>query len=137
SEDATLDLDKFSYDVRTSPYVHKSTIIRELNRLITQSGANDSITIFYAGHGQLIEKTARGYWIPAKASPDDPTGWISNEDVGRVLNNISAKQVLLVSDSCYSGTLTRDSKLRKGEVLASPDDVLKKRSVTVLSSGGE
>ena len=24
--------------------------------------------MFYAGHGQLVEKTGRGYWIPARAS---------------------------------------------------------------------
>src|SRR5207245_2612454 len=45
--------------------------------------------------------------------------------------------VLLVSDSCYSGTLTRDAKVQKAEVLADPAAVLARRSVTVLSSGGE
>jgi len=129
--------EQFGYEVRTLPNADKASIVRALNRLIQESGENDSVTVFYAGHGQIVEKTGRGYWIPARASADDPTQWISNQDIGKALQNISARQVLLVSDSCYSGTLTRDAKVRRAEVLADPTAVLEKRSVTVLSSGGE
>jgi hypothetical protein len=129
--------EQFGYEVRTLPNADKATIIRELNRLILETGANDSVTVFYAGHGQVVEKTGRGYWIPGRASADDPSQWISNQDIGRALENIPARQVLLVSDSCYSGTLTRDAKVQKAEVLADPAAVLARRSVTVLSSGGE
>jgi hypothetical protein len=134
---ARLYREQFGYEVRALPNGDKASIVRELNRLILQSGPNDSIVIFYAGHGQLVEKTGRGYWIPGKASPDNPAQWISNQDIGRALQNISARQVLLISDSCYSGTLTRDAKQQKSEVLPDPGAVLAKRSVTVLSSGGE
>jgi hypothetical protein len=129
--------EQFGYEVRTLPNADKATIVRELNRLILETGANDSVTVFYAGHGHVVEKTGRGYWIPGKASADDPTQWISNQDIGKALENIPAKQVLLVSDSCYSGTLTRDAKVQKDEVLSDPAAVLGRRSVTVLSSGGE
>jgi hypothetical protein len=129
--------EQFGYEVRTLANADKATIVRALNRLIQESGPNDSVTVFYAGHGQLVEKTGRGYWIPARASADDPSQWISNQDIGKALENIPAKQVLLVSDSCYSGTLTRDAKVQRDEVLQDPERVLEKRSVTVLSSGGE
>jgi hypothetical protein len=129
--------EQFGYEVRTLPNADKATIIREFNRLILQTSEADSVTVFYAGHGQLVEKTGRGYWIPARASADDPSQWISNQDIGRALQNIPARQVLLVSDSCYSGSLTRDAKVQKAEVLADPAAVLARRSVTVLSSGGE
>jgi hypothetical protein len=134
---ARLYREQFGYEVRTLPDADKATIVRELNRLIRESGPDDSVTVFYAGHGQLVEKTGRGYWIPAKASADNPAEWISNTDIGRALEAISAKQLLLVSDSCYSGTLTREAKVEKSEVLSDPAAVLAKRSVTVLSSGGE
>jgi Caspase domain len=129
--------EQFGYEVQLLRDTDKATIVRALNRLIVQSGPNDSVTVFFAGHGYVVEKTGRGYWIPARASADDPTGWISNQDIGRVLHNIPAKQVLLVSDSCYSGTLTRDAKLRKNDVLHDPAAVLGRRSVTVLTSGGD
>jgi uncharacterized caspase-like protein len=52
------------------------------------------------------------------------------------LSNIAAKQVMLISDSCYSGTLASEAKVRvNGEL--QPADVLKNRAVVVMSSGGE
>lgn len=129
--------DRFGYDVRILPDADKATIVRELNRLILESGPNDSVTVFYAGHGHVVEKTGRGYWIPAKASPDEPSQWISNQDIGKFLARIPANQVLLVSDSCYSGMLARDAKVHRAEVASDPSAVLERRSVTVLSSGGE
>jgi uncharacterized caspase-like protein len=129
--------DHLGYEVRTLPNADKSTIVRELNRLILESGPNDSVTVMYAGHGHLVEKTQQGYWIPANASPEDPRQWISNNDIARVMENIPAKQIMLVSDSCYSGSLTREAKIDKGSVLPDPQQVLGRRSVTVLSSGGE
>ena len=129
--------EQLGYEVRTLPNADKPAIVRELNRLIMESGANDSVTVMYAGHGHVVEKTQRGYWIPAKASPDDPRQWISNQDIAKALENIPANQILLVSDSCYSGTLARGPRMDKAEVLSNPQLVLARRSVTVLSSGGE
>jgi len=129
--------DQLGYEVRTLLNADKASIVRELNRLILESGANDSITVMYAGHGHVVEKTQRGYWIPAKASADNPAQWISNNDIAKALENIPAKQIMLVSDSCYSGTLAKEAKIEKAEVLANTQQVLALRSVTVLSSGGE
>jgi uncharacterized caspase-like protein len=129
--------EQLGYEVRTLPNADKATIVRELNRLIMESGSNDSVTVMYAGHGHVVEKTQRGYWIPAKASPDDPKQWISNQDIAKALENIPAKQIMLISDSCYSGTLAREAKIEKSEVLPSTQQILAQRSVTVLTSGGE
>ena len=133
----TLYREQFGYEVQILRNADKAAIVRALNRLILQSGPNDSVTVFYAGHGYVVEKTGRGYWIPARAAVEDPKQWLSNQDIAKVLQNIQARQVLLVSDSCYSGTLTRDAKLEKNEVLHDPAAVLARRSVTVLTSGGE
>ena len=129
--------DKFGYEVRTLLNADKARIVHELNRLILESGTDDSIAVMYAGHGQVVERTQRGYWIPAKASADDPKQWISNQDIAKALGTIPAKQIFLVVDSCYSGTLTREAKIDKADILPDPNAVLVKRSVTTLSSGGE
>ncbi|HEV3009086.1 MAG TPA: YDG domain-containing protein [Burkholderiales bacterium] len=129
--------ERFGYDVRLLPDADKATIVGELNRLILESGPNDSVTVFYAGHGHVVEKTGRGYWIPAKASSDEPSQWISNQDIGKFLARIPAKQILLVSDSCYSGTLARDAKVQRAELAPDASAILARRSVTVLSSGGD
>jgi len=137
AEIAVLYREQFGYEVRILENADKATIVQAINRLILETSVHDSVVVFYAGHGQVVEKTGRGYWIPGKASADDPTRWISNADIAKMLGRIRARQVLLVSDSCYSGTLTREAKMRKSEVLPDPAAVLDRRSVTVLSSGGE
>lgn len=129
--------EQFGYEVRVLANADKASIVREINRLIGDAGVNDSVVVFYAGHGHVVGKTGRGYWIPGRASGDEPTQWISNSDIAKMLANIPARQVLLVSDSCYSGTLAREAKMEKSELLADPRAVLQRRSVTVLSSGGE
>ena len=126
--------EQLGYEVRTLPNADKATIISALNRLIRESGPNDSVTVMYAGHGHVVEKTQRGYWIPAKASANDPSQWISNQDITKVLANIPAKQIMLVSDSCYSGTLASQGKIEKADVL--PNLQLAQRTVAVLTSGG-
>jgi hypothetical protein len=137
SEIGNVYRDHFGYEVRTLLDADKATIVREMNRLILETGESDSVVVLYAGHGHVVEKTGRGYWIPGKATGDDPALWISNSDIAKMLGNIRARQLLLVSDSCYSGTLTREGKVEKSEVLADPKAVLERRAVTVLSSGGE
>src|SRR5471032_2107330 len=78
----------------------------------------------------------QGYWIPSDGSGRSPANWISNSDVSKLLAAIPAKQVMLVSDSCYSGTFTREQKLVAAAV-SDPAQILGRRSVVVMSSGGE
>ena len=41
------------------------------------------------------------------ADIDDPSQWIANASITRQLKAMQAKHVLVIADSCYSGTLTR------------------------------
>ena len=95
--------------------------------------------VYYAGHGYQLPdqqgKPGEGYWIPADASVKDPSNWVSNSDISRLLTNLPAKQVALVSDSCYSGSLAKEQKI-SAPIEAKPE-ILGKRSVIVMSSGGE
>lgn len=127
--------DQLGYEVRVLPDASRADIITSLNRLAREVGPNDSVTVYYAGHGYLNEKTGNGYWIPGDAKASSPENWISNNDIAKLLGNIPAKQLLLVSDSCYSGALTKQQWVGAGRV--DPARILAKRSVTVMSSGGE
>jgi hypothetical protein len=53
-----------------------------------------------------------------------------------MLTNIGAKQILLISDSCFSGALTREAEVSNTESI-STNAILKRRSVAVMSSGSE
>jgi hypothetical protein len=72
-------------------------------------GAEDNLLIYYAGHGWLDEATDRGYWLPADAKQGRRSRWLSNADITDTLKSLAAKHVMLVADSCYSGTLTRSA----------------------------
>ncbi|HJT51345.1 MAG TPA: caspase family protein, partial [Nitrosospira sp.] len=129
---------KLGYEVRVVKNPTKADIVRTLNQLSTEMQGRDSVIIYYAGHGYRNEKTGGGYWIPSDASPSDPTSWISNTDVSSMMSDISAKQMVMIADSCYSGTFA-EQKLGVSGIGAGvkPDEVLAKRSVIVMSSGGD
>ncbi|CAK8717179.1 hypothetical protein KKHLCK_06335 [Candidatus Electrothrix laxa] len=100
----------------------------------------DNLLIYYAGHGDLDPETGLGYWQPVEAKKQDsdwiPTFWITSK-----LKAIPARHVLVVADSCYSGSLlTRELNMQPpidkewGEWFIR---MQKKRSFTALTSGGE
>jgi filamentous hemagglutinin family protein len=128
--------DKLGYEVRVVRNPDKATIVRTLNALAAEAGSADSVAIYYAGHGFSMNKNAPGYWLAADASVTDPKSWISNADIAHLLSGIRSKQVTLISDSCYSGAFAREGLGAIGQHVAA-DDVLAKRSVVVLSSGGD
>lgn len=130
---------QLGYEVTLLENPGKAELLAQLNRVAQGVGAEDSLVVYFAGHGELIEKTGMGYWIPADASATDPRGWVSNTDVSRWLAGVRSRQVLLISDSCYSGTFAKGLSL---EVSAKADqtpseELLRKRTVTVMSSGSD
>ena len=67
--------------------------------------------IYYAGHGH--EDFDTGFWIPVDGNDpvgDDDTFWISI-DISRAISKIPAKHILVIADSCYSGTLVERGSL--------------------------
>jgi filamentous hemagglutinin family protein len=133
---------RLGYETRVLRDASKQDIVRAMNELADELDSNDSVTVYYAGHGYQDERTRRGYWIPRDGAADNPTNWLSNQDVARMLANLPAGQVMLVSDSCFSGTFTKEQTLGgKGGALGGKslkaEDLLAKRSVIVMSSGGE
>jgi uncharacterized caspase-like protein len=127
---------RFGYETRLLRDAKKADIARALNGLAAEVGAEDSVLIFYAGHGYLDDGSDMGYWLPVDASVKSAANWISNADIARFLSAVPARQVILVSDSCFSGTLTRELRVAPGAKV-DPGEVLRKRSVLVLTSGGE
>ncbi|WP_170228241.1 caspase family protein [Denitratisoma oestradiolicum] len=129
--------ERLGYEVRVLRDATKGDIVRALNQLTSEVGPNDSVTLYYAGHGYLSEKSQAGYWLPVDAEATRPDNWISNQDIAKYLASIPAKQVMLVSDSCFSGALTREQKVSTALTSRDPNTILDRRSVVVLTSGGE
>ncbi|MGB0747596.1 MAG: caspase family protein [Magnetospiraceae bacterium] len=108
----------------------------DLRRTLTE---DDSLLVYYAGHGILDEDAERGYWLPVDAEEDVKANWISTADVTDLLKATDAWHALVVADSCYSGTLIRGglTPIRgSGSRLALLKRLAQKRSRTVITSGG-
>lgn len=125
------------YEMRIVENATRADLVRTLNQVSIEMEANDSVVIYYAGHGYMLEKTGYGYWIPGDASATDPESWISNESVSQMLIGIDSKQVVVISDSCYSGVFASEEKFVSSENVKTPSEILAKRSVVAMSSGGD
>jgi hypothetical protein len=76
-----------------------------LHQLRKKAGKNDSLFIYYAGHGQIDQEDQIGYWVPVEGKAQSPGTFISNARVRDEIARMKAKHVYLVADSCFSGTL--------------------------------
>ncbi|MBK7262569.1 MAG: filamentous hemagglutinin N-terminal domain-containing protein [Rubrivivax sp.] len=127
---------KLGYQSVTVRNGSKAEIVRAFNELAAVVGPSDSVAIYYAGHGDLIEKTGLGYWQPSDASASNAKTWLSNTDIGKLLGQFGASQIVLVSDSCFSGSLVSGERIRASGGAPDVTKLLSQRTAVVMSSGG-
>ena len=99
---------------------------------------NDNLLIYYAGHGYLDKKINKGYWQPVDAHSERKSNWISNSDVVDELKGIKAKHIMIVSDSCFSGTLSRGLEFESSTINVDREWIEKMSQTpgrTVMTSG--
>ena len=83
----------------------ESEIFAAITALGQRVNPEDSVIIFFAGHGTWNEQIAQGYWLPSDAASDNPAQWLSNGDIRDLIKGIASKHTLLISDACFSGGL--------------------------------
>ena len=88
----------------------KKTIYQTLRDLASSTQPDDSVLIYYAGHGDLDRTFNDGWWIPVDAKGGDPVTYLDNTQVQKAMRSMQARHVLLISDSCYSGTLFGEAR---------------------------
>jgi uncharacterized caspase-like protein len=129
--------DELGYDVVMLNNPTKAQVFASLNALAADMGESDSLLVYYAGHGEMVDATGMGYWIPSDGTADSPKGWVSNSDINKLLARSKSRQMAVIADSCYSGRFTAESKMGDTPVTKSIDELLLKRAVTMMSSGGD
>ena len=82
-------------------------ILGTLSRLRRRLEPEDRLLIFYAGHGWRSEERDVAYWIPVDAPLDEYYTYIPAGGITEELRAMRARHVLVISDSCYSGALSR------------------------------
>ncbi|MGF1612727.1 MAG: caspase family protein [Gammaproteobacteria bacterium] len=134
--------DKYRFKTEVLVNADRYSILSALNRYRETLTENDNLLIYYAGHGELDATNQRGHWLPVDAEPDSTANWISNVAITDILNVMSAKHILVVADSCYSGAMTRASLARLPAGMTDDARVkwfkamAKTRTRAVLTSGG-
>jgi hypothetical protein len=100
---------------------------------------NDNLLVYYAGHGHFDREAEKAYWLPVDARREDSANWVSADDITSNVKAIPARHVLIVSDSCYSGTIYRSLGITAADN-SERDRFLEKmragKSRTLMASGG-
>ena len=132
---------RYGYQTTLLSNATRLEILTALNTMREKLGPDDNLLIYFAGHGELQGR--QGYWIPADARDKTATTWISNAAISDILTTIKSRHVLVVADSCYSGTLTRsgvpsfdNGALTADKWSAFVQKMLDGKSRTALTSGG-
>jgi uncharacterized caspase-like protein len=132
----------FGFKVTVVQNATRQQTLAALNRLRMQAGPEDQVLVYYAGHGHMDEVTARGYWIPVDGDAKDIAQWVSVIDVSDQLAAMPARHVMVIADSCYSGTLTRslipqvDQALSAAQRQGPLSHLARQRVRVAMTSGG-
>ena len=97
----------YGFQVQTLINATRADIVVALDRLRSRLKPSDNLLIYYGGHGILDTSSERGYWLPVDATTDTQVSWVSNATITDTLKAMEANHIMLVVDSCFSGTLTR------------------------------
>jgi hypothetical protein len=118
----------------------RQQIVSALSGYRRRLGPEANLLVYYAGHGINDKDADKAYWLPVDADRDDTSNWIIADEITTALKVVPARHVLVVSDSCYSGTLTRGL----GESLPPASEreqfiqrMMAGRSRTLMASGGD
>jgi formylglycine-generating enzyme required for sulfatase activity len=139
-EVAALLKEAYGFETRLLLNATRGQIISALSAYGRNLSPDANLLIYYAGHGQNDPATAKTYWLPVDAELDDRTNWIIADEITSGIRAVAARHVLVVSDSCYSGTLTRsvgDALPRSSEREQFLRRVAAGKSRTLMASGGD
>jgi hypothetical protein len=100
---------EYGFETRTLVDAKRAEIITALNEYRRSLMPDDNLLVYYAGHGHFDKDTDKAYWQPTDAEENNNANWIIADDITTNVKAIPARHILIISDSCYSGTLTRDS----------------------------
>jgi hypothetical protein len=134
---------KYGFKTQLLINANRYQILSALNELASKVTEDDNLLVYYAGHGELDKANDRGQWLPVDAERNNTANWISNIDITDILNRISAKHIIVLADSCYSGAMTLsalpriDNGMSPQKKLETVNVMIKAKSRTALTSGGK
>lgn len=111
----------------------KANINQKLETLAKKVQANDSLLIYFAGHGQYNETWNQGFWIPVEGKENN---WESNIPFSFLKTQIEAIKsfhTLVIADACYAGAMFDVREIKPEEAILERLDRIPSRYL--LTSG--
>ncbi len=85
----------------------RDNIFDAFDNIIAQLTADDNLVFYFSGHGELIETTNQGYWIPIEARANKRGSYLINTEIKNFVAACKARHIFGIVDACYSGSLLR------------------------------
>lgn len=134
--------DQYGFKVTTVLNASRDEMLLALEAMRKKLTENDNLLIYYAGHGYMDPENDQGYWIPVNATASSTLNWVSNATITDQIRAMTARNVMVIADSCYSASLMRSGivNLRSGLTKEKRNQRLQEDVSAVtrmaLSSGG-
>ena len=95
----------------------KAAIFKAFKSLKDKVKPQDSLVIYFSGHGEYLADWDEGYWIPVEAKRGAEEDYISNSDILKRLNAINSWHTFMISDACFSGGILKGATRKVAEYL--------------------
>ena len=123
----------------------RNQILDPLEDLSDRLRPEDTLLVYFAGHGQRDEAADQTYWVPIDGRGHRISTFISSAQLLEEIKRMNAMHVLIVSDSCFGGNLLRGgatkAKSKASSTAAERDrylaELLRRKSRALLSSGAD
>lgn len=130
---------KYGFEVEVVSNASRSdiyTLFKKYRNIITEK---DNLLIYYAGHGFVDPSTKEGYWQTIGGKKNDVFTWLSVSELIVQIGGFKAKHVIVIADSCFSGSLFNEITYRGEENELNLESLYKKKNKKItrvaLSSG--
>jgi hypothetical protein len=110
---------KYGFKVEVLRDASQDKIVDRLEWYRQNLKSNDNFLLYFAGHGTL--RKDGGYWIGIDGNKQSRSKWLHYRTISELIdedNDMKARHVLVIADSCYAGTILR----------ADDDDIAKRGS---------
>ena len=117
----------------------REKILSKISGLREGLRPEDSLLIYYAGHGTYDRDLNMGFWQPVDAKPDQDFTWIDTNRLSKRLSTFTSRNILVVADSCFSGAVFRGADAEFNYVAGGArayQSLIDKRTRLALTSGG-
>lgn len=113
------------------------SLIDAFRNLYYQLEEEDSLLVYYAGHGYLDEFDM-GSWIPVDAQQGALSEYVGTDRINQMISKLRARHIFLVADACYSGSLLATRGTSRKSVFEDRyfKENFRRISRQVLTSGG-